>query len=138
MSYDFYDENSKRYYLSYKFVGINNKVINRDMFFEKVLPYINLISRRFSTRVSLSFFHRLSAYAVFHTKLSSDEDEREFICGEKLTLYASAAGKLLLANLSDDDLNEYMKKVVLAPITAKTIIFTDYLRRQIMKIRESG
>jgi DNA-binding IclR family transcriptional regulator len=57
--------------------------------------------------------------------------------GDRAPLYATAAGKAILANLSDDEQEEYLYSARLKEITAKTTIDIDKLRRE-LKIIQSG
>ena len=57
--------------------------------------------------------------------------------GDRAPLYATAAGKAILANLRDNEQEEYLSSVRLNAITAETIVDIDKLRRELKSI-ESG
>lgn len=58
--------------------------------------------------------------------------------GETTPLYASGAGKLLLAAESDEEVEAYIARTELAPFSATTVIDPDDLRTQIGEIRRRG
>ena len=58
--------------------------------------------------------------------------------GETTPLYASGTGKLLLAAESDDEVEAYIARTQLEPLSATTVIEADVLRAQIAEIRASG
>jgi DNA-binding IclR family transcriptional regulator len=52
--------------------------------------------------------------------------------------HCTAIGKILLAALSEDQLEAYLSRRPLAPLTAKTITDLELLRREIATVRTSG
>lgn len=58
--------------------------------------------------------------------------------GRVEVLYAGAAGKMLLAGLSDAELDAYLTRTVLTPLTAETIIDPGDLKTQIVSARKTG
>jgi DNA-binding IclR family transcriptional regulator len=58
--------------------------------------------------------------------------------GERAPLYAVSAGKIALARTPTADLDEYLRKVTLEPITPRTIISKRRLREDLAVSRQSG
>ncbi|WP_419813894.1 IclR family transcriptional regulator [Glacieibacterium sp.] len=58
--------------------------------------------------------------------------------GAQLEAYCSGLGKVLLASLSDADLEEFLAEGELIPLTAHTIVDKDQLRAELMRVREQG
>lgn len=52
--------------------------------------------------------------------------------------YCTALGKIILAALRDDQLERYLERVELKPLTAKTIMEPERIRREIAEVRRSG
>jgi len=52
--------------------------------------------------------------------------------------YCTALGKVILAALRDDQLERYLERVELTPLTAKTITDPDRIRREIKEVRRDG
>jgi len=58
--------------------------------------------------------------------------------GTKLPCYAASLGKVLLAGVSDEELNKRMDKIEFYPITPKTISSKKKLREEIIETRKRG
>ena len=53
-------------------------------------------------------------------------------------MHGSSAGRIFLAYLSADELDSYLARAELVPLTPKTIIDTAELRTKISGVREDG
>lgn len=58
--------------------------------------------------------------------------------GTRLPAFATAAGRVLLAELPDDELEAYLKRAVLRPLTPSTIVDPAALHAELMKVRAQG
>jgi len=58
--------------------------------------------------------------------------------GSRLPAHAVSMGRVLLAGLPDDDLDDYLKTATLKPLTSATVIDRRLLKKQILKAREQG
>jgi IclR family transcriptional regulator, pca regulon regulatory protein len=58
--------------------------------------------------------------------------------GARLPAHHTALGKVLLAGLSDRDLDKYFATAVLTSRTARTVTSVDALRRELMDVRTMG
>ncbi|KCZ86149.1 putative transcriptional regulator [Hyphomonas adhaerens MHS-3] len=58
--------------------------------------------------------------------------------GMQLEAYCSAVGKVLLAGLNDQALNEYLSEGAFVPLTSQTIVDPVALRTEILSIRKSN
>lgn len=58
--------------------------------------------------------------------------------GSRLPAHAVSMGRVLLAGLPDDDLDDYLKTARLKPLTSATVIDRRLLKKQILKAREQG
>lgn len=58
--------------------------------------------------------------------------------GSRLPAFATAAGRVLLAGLPDDELDAYLRRAVLRPLTPFTVADPDSLRAELMKVRAQG
>jgi DNA-binding IclR family transcriptional regulator len=58
--------------------------------------------------------------------------------GDRAPIYATAAGKAILAHLSDDEIDQYISSVELTTITNATITDSDVLWRQLYAIRSGA
>ncbi|MET0311343.1 MAG: IclR family transcriptional regulator [Burkholderiaceae bacterium] len=58
--------------------------------------------------------------------------------GVRAPLYASSSGKLVLAALDDQALEDYLARVELRPIARRSLRSVGELRRQVMKVKAEG
>jgi DNA-binding IclR family transcriptional regulator len=58
--------------------------------------------------------------------------------GDRAPLYATAAGKAILAHLPDDEILEYLSTIQITPFTKKTITHPKALIRELEEIRAGG
>jgi IclR family transcriptional regulator, pca regulon regulatory protein len=58
--------------------------------------------------------------------------------GSRLPAYPTSMGRVLLAALDDDALDDYLRRVELVALTTRTITSPETLRRQLLEIREQG
>ena len=58
--------------------------------------------------------------------------------GDRAPIYATAAGKAILAHLSDEEIGQYLSSVELTPITKATITDPEVLWRQLHAIRSGA
>jgi IclR family pca regulon transcriptional regulator len=58
--------------------------------------------------------------------------------GAKLPAFASATGRVLLADLSDDEVDAYLKSADLAPLSTKTVTDVGRLHDLIAEVRAQG
>jgi IclR family transcriptional regulator, pca regulon regulatory protein len=58
--------------------------------------------------------------------------------GTRFPAYATSMGRALLAGLSDEDLNTYLKDVALQPLTPRTVTSEPVLRAELARVRAQG
>ncbi|MEU7765248.1 IclR family transcriptional regulator [Nocardia sp. NPDC049190] len=58
--------------------------------------------------------------------------------GTRFPAFATSMGRVLLAGLSEDSLDEYLSEVTLAPLTGKTIDTVEQLREELNQVRDDG
>jgi IclR family transcriptional regulator, pca regulon regulatory protein len=58
--------------------------------------------------------------------------------GTRFPAYATSMGRVLLAALPEEDLEDYLAAVTLEPLTARTLTSADALRTEINKVRTQG
>jgi IclR family transcriptional regulator, pca regulon regulatory protein len=58
--------------------------------------------------------------------------------GSRLPVHCTAAGRVLLAALNEDQLPAHLERIELKALTAKTIVSRDVLTRDIRRVREQG
>ncbi|NCC66208.1 MAG: IclR family transcriptional regulator, partial [Spirochaetia bacterium] len=58
--------------------------------------------------------------------------------GKAIPLYCTAIGKILLSDMHDDELEEYLSTVQLKPFTPKTVRNVSELKQELQQIRSQG
>jgi DNA-binding IclR family transcriptional regulator len=58
--------------------------------------------------------------------------------GQRAPLYTTSYGKVLLAYLPEDMQEDYLRRVKLVPVTAKSIVSRKLLRSQLQEVRRDG
>lgn len=58
--------------------------------------------------------------------------------GTRFPAYATSMGRVLLAGLPDDELDDYLGAVALDPLTARTVTSATVLRTEVTKVRTQG
>lgn len=58
--------------------------------------------------------------------------------GTRLPAYCTSMGRVLLAALDDDELDAYLERTTLEPLTSRTITDPTRLREEIMRVRSQG
>lgn len=128
---------TKKYHLSYKFLGLSYDICNTDGKTNRLLPYLRMFSRQYNVSCCLYYYCGTSTYTV-HTAYPPDAQSTSNLTGCRLPTYASAPGRILLSSFTDEKLEEYLDSKVFIPYTDSTIIEKNELRREIMKIRRQG
>lgn len=80
----------------------------------------------------------LAGHARIRNEKFSGEVERLAELGQRAPMYATAAGKCIMAYRRDADIKQYMESVQFVPITPNTITETERLWGEITKVREEG
>jgi IclR family pca regulon transcriptional regulator len=58
--------------------------------------------------------------------------------GTRFPAYATSMGRVLLAGLADDELDDYLAKVALVRLTGRTVTSRSALRAEILRVRAQG
>ena len=133
------DQSHKRgkYSLSTKKLVEFARIIRKRLKVRNVaLPYMKELSRAVDEAVELSLRHGQTAYTV--EVANSDRLLNIAPDSTTLTLHSTGVGKILLAQDSEKELDEYLSEVLLNPRTANTIIDADELKRHLKKVRQDG
>lgn len=96
------------------------------------------LSGKLQESVSVAMLESGKALYIAH-QMSSQSMMRAFnMVGNKVCLYATGVGKVLMANMPDDKLSELLQTEKLVRFTDKTLITEKALRKDLEKIRKLG
>ena len=138
MGYLLQNPETKKYYLTPKFLSFSYSVLSRDSFITDVTPLMMLYAKQYTTTVVLYMIDDLNVYNAYIIPPDLSRLSYPPIVGKKVRAYASSVGKLAFAYASNEQLDDYIEKTTLTPITANTIINKDELRAEIAKVRKQG
>lgn len=123
--------------LSLKLLSYGKYVTERLKYSEIALPYMKKLNEEIDELVHLTVQENNEAVYV-ETFYSSKPLRLVVKVGARAPLYAGSAPKLLLANMKEEELEEYLKNTKLKKVTENTIDNTEKLKKEIQKIRDNG
>ncbi|WP_395105413.1 IclR family transcriptional regulator C-terminal domain-containing protein [Actinomadura sp. SCN-SB] len=102
-----------------------------------VQPYLEDVATELRAASSLTMLD--GDDAVYLARASADQPMTLAVnVGSRLPAFATAAGRVLLAGKPDDELDAYLERVVLRPLTPFTIVDPAALRAELLKVRAQG
>ena len=128
---------NKQYYLTYKLYSLAGEVIERDGLLDRMIPIMNYLSMRYDCEVGLTGFDEMSIIHIISVG-ESVTFEMQPTPGMVSPAYCTAAGKLYLAQMGQEELKAWMSRAQLIPHTQNTIIDRDELLREIVRTRRRG
>lgn len=130
------DEN-KKYSLTPKVLSLGFNFLNKSALTKLVRPHIDDLSLALEKTINLAVLDGFEVVYLYRKEV------RRFLKydlgpGSRLPAYCTAAGKILLAGLPDDNLLKILEINDLNPITPKTITSKERLWEEIEKTRKRG
>jgi len=128
----------KSYFLTLKMLMIGAQAMYRDNFIDTMLPYLNYFSKKYKCNVGLSTFGKKNNCHILTIGYESIFHLPAFLPGKVHPLYCTAAGKVMLASMDDDELETWLSTKRLVPHTSRTIIDRAELKKVVLETRERG
>jgi len=122
-----------KYYLGVKFLPYNTKIRRRLKITEIALPFLSQLSRSVKETIMLCewdgkrAFYREIIEAPHELKIIPDQ-------GRTIPLYCTSMGKIILSNMSKQDLKDYFEQEKMEPKTENTVIDKHLLQNQLETI----
>lgn len=130
------EENTRQYKLTYKLYRLGNIYINQTSL-QEALPLLKKLAAACKETTHLSVLEGFEVSFIDwiegpqHISLLS-------LTGMNLPAYCTSSGKVLLAHISQERLDEFFRSISLKSYTAKTIINPDELIKHLGKIKKQG
>ncbi len=130
-------DNHKRYALGLKFLERANLVLQRLDLRDAAQETLREIAQRHSVNTHLAVLYE-------HTVMYLQREEGypsviiKEVVGQRVPAYCTALGKVLLAALDEQVLNDYLSSAVLTPLTPYTITDAARLTEELKRVREQG
>ena len=127
-----------RYYLTNKFHILSNKLLNQNKLLEKYVPLANYISNKYSAVVNInsyigdSVFHLYKDSKVFFSK------ELDFKLGDTVPAYCCSAGKIMLSEYTEKELEKYFLNNSLIKYQPNTLSTENEIREEIKNVKAHG
>lgn len=133
------DHASARYTLGAAAFRIASRILSARQFPKLVRPYMEELAARTRESVYLAALDADARTVSYVECIESPQAVRYVVpVGTTRALYASAAGRVLLAFQDDAWRERYLKSVRLERLTPRTVTDSDALRRELESIRKSG
>ena len=127
----------KRFHLTPKVMGLGSAFYFSAGIDQAFQPDLRAMVERFGDASSVA---TLQEHEVLYVAHYSQQRARRAsaVVGARYPAHATSLGRVLLAGLSDDQLDAYFAKVEPVALTSRTVTNREDLRRIIYKVREQG
>lgn len=130
-------ERDDGYHVGLKFLDIGVTARNSYQGYELVREKVREIAEETGERAQ--FFVEEHGMAVYLTRFVGDQAVRtDPGIGSRIPLYATSAGKAMLAELPEPELSDMFERMSFEPMTEHTITDPDELRAELETVRERG
>jgi DNA-binding IclR family transcriptional regulator len=128
---------TKRYSLGKKVLELSFHYLRANTLVEAASPVLIELQKTCGERVNLSLFDDTSIiYAV--RQLGKREYYFSSLIGRRMPIYCTSGGRMMLAHLAKEEVNDILKRCKLQPITPRTIYEATKVRAKIAEAREKG
>jgi DNA-binding IclR family transcriptional regulator len=127
---------NRKYRFTIKIFNLGSAVTDR-VGLVQIIPYMKELSQKFNETVNLAILDR-DEITYLYSVGSDNTLKLDLRIGSNQPAYCAAVGKVLLAYLSEQELDSYLQRVKLQPYTPHTIVSKEYLKKDLKLIRERG
>jgi IclR family KDG regulon transcriptional repressor len=131
---------TKDYLLGFRLVELGNRLLNQLDLRTEAKPLLLELGRRVKETVHLVIFDQNEV--LYIEKVDSDENpgglRMASKIGSRTKAHSCAVGKVLLADLSEDQLDEYTKQQGLPKLTERTLTDPAQLKEHLEAVRKRG
>ena len=128
---------TKRFSLGKKVLELSFNYLRASTLVEAASPVLIELQKASGQRVNLSLFDDTSIiYAI--RQLSKREYYYSSLIGRRMPIYCTSGGRMMLAHLPKEEMNDILKRCEMKPITPRTIHEPARVRAKIAEAREKG
>ena len=128
---------TKRFALGKKVLELSFNFLRANTLVEAASPVLIDLQKTCGQRVNLSLFDDTSIiYAI--RQLSKREYYYSSLIGRRMPIYCTSGGRMMLAHLPREEMNDILKRCVLKPVTPRTIHEPAKIRAKVAEAREKG
>jgi DNA-binding IclR family transcriptional regulator len=132
------DPVTKRYALSFRFLELGTKVQQQFNLSSIAKPHLERLMAETKESVNLAVRDGDSVVYLDHIRSHFAMLQLFTRPGARVPLYATGVGKMFLSQLSDSELDEYLKRTRRMPFTSRTLVKRDEILRELASIRVRG
>ncbi len=125
-----------KYFLTFKFFKLCN-AINDKIGLPQIIPHLQELSQKFNETVNLAILDKDEIIYLYSVG-SNNTLKLDLKIGSRQPAYCAALGRILLANLDELELNDYLNRIDIKPHTPYTIINKDHLKKELQLARKQG
>ncbi len=130
------DPQTERYRVGAEVARLARKV-QRPSLSDQVTPFLRELS--LETSETCGFYVRVKdSVEVVASAISTQALSYTMKAGMKAPLYAVSAGKIVLAELSAEELSRYLARISFEPVTSHTVRSKSRLKKEIQKVRATA
>ncbi len=139
-SYDYVEKNStgSRYKLSWELYNIGNTVPKQhSLSAEQCVPILTCLCEKHIESFSIGIQDGAFVSVAFNVEPNISLKASSYI-GEKLPIYATSKGKLLLSQLGDSKIYDFFRENKIVSFTGSTITTPGKMLNELFDVRENG
>ena len=131
-------DEDKKYTLGFEFLNKAESVLDSLDIRKEAEPYLDKLANSAEVNVHLAVLDGKEVMYLYRARGYQSVTIGGSIVGRRVPAYLTALGKVLLAFLSKDGLDEYLEEVELEAYTPHTVTNVDELREVIKKVKSRG
>ena len=142
MYFDFIrqDSETRNYSLGFKLVELGNSLLERINLRKEAEPALNALSQRVNETAYLAILEGVEI--VYVERIDADENSTGLRAssrvGQRNTVYSSSLGKVLLAGISEHELDTLLAEITFVQKTENTITSRHQLKDHLSLVRSRG
>ncbi|ELY96884.1 IclR family transcriptional regulator [Natrialba taiwanensis] len=137
VKHDYLEKVDGEYQLSLRFLTLGGQVREREQLYHLGKDDVDKLAQETGEQARLIVERNGSGITLYQATGNRVTEPITHV-GSIEALYCTAAGKVFLAELSDEELDSYLDSVSITPYTENTITDADKLRGELDKIQDRG
>ncbi len=127
---------NRKYLITFKIFKLVSAITDK-IGLNQVTPYMKELSQKFNETVNLAILDKDEIIYLY--SVGSDNTLKlDLKIGSNQPAYCAALGRVLLAYLSEKELNDYLQRVELKSFTPYTITDKNCLKKELKLVRQQG
>jgi IclR family pca regulon transcriptional regulator len=137
MALGYVGQTNKRFHLRPKIMTLSSGFYYSAQIDEVLQPHLREVVAKFGDASSIGTLDQRDVIYIAHNSVQRAR-RAAAVVGARYPACATSLGRVLLAGLSDAELDAYFDGLVIEPLTSKTIVDPVQLREEIEQVRKDG